>query len=142
MGAPSQVDTSIHALIGNSVDSGAAPYSASAAYSLATTSDSVSVSDTQATTLPGTARSTLMATTLPWAATIRILARRINAVLLLNRSTVNTLRAMRWECPETGGVRVVPGIVSSVSASAAKVPIDGDRRGAPGAGTVRHDGGR
>jgi hypothetical protein len=63
LGAPSWVGISIPALIGNSVDSGAAPYSASAAYSLATTSDSVSVSDTQATTLPGIARSTLTATT-------------------------------------------------------------------------------
>ena len=33
---------------------------------------------------------------LPWAATIRILARRINAVSLPNRSTMNTSRAMRY----------------------------------------------
>ena len=82
MGVPSQVGTSIHALIGNSGDSGAVPYSASAAFSLATTSVTALVTVTQATTLPGIARSTLTATTQPWAAIIRILARRINGCLV------------------------------------------------------------
>jgi hypothetical protein len=83
-GIRSQVGTSIRASIGNSVDSGAAPYSASAAFFLATTSVTVSVTVTRATTLLGIARSTLTATTLPWAATIRIriLVRRINGGLV------------------------------------------------------------
>jgi hypothetical protein len=68
----SQAGTSIRASIGNLVDSGAAPYSASAAFFLATTLVTVSVSVIRATTLLGIARSTLTAITLPWDATIRI----------------------------------------------------------------------
>jgi hypothetical protein len=76
----SQMGTSIRASIGNLVDSGAAPYSASAAFFLATTLVMVSVSVIRATTLLGIARSTLTAITLPWDATIciRIPVRRIN----------------------------------------------------------------
>ena len=85
-GVPSQAGTSIRASIGNLVDSGAAPYSASATFFLATTSVTVSVTVTQVTILLGIARSTLTATTLPWAATIRIririLVRRINGGLV------------------------------------------------------------
>jgi hypothetical protein len=83
-GVPSQAGTLTRASIGNLVDSGAAPYSASAAFFLATTSVTVSVSVTQATTLLGIARSTLTAITLPWAATIRIhlQARRISEGLV------------------------------------------------------------
>jgi hypothetical protein len=76
----SQTGTSIRASIDNLVDSGAAPYSASAAFFLATTLVMVSVSVIRATTLLGIARSTLTAITLPWDATIRIRipVRRIN----------------------------------------------------------------
>jgi hypothetical protein len=81
-GVPSQVATSIRASVGNSVDSGATPYSVSAAFFLATTSVAVSVTVTQAIILLTTARSTLTAITLPWAATIRILVRRINSGLV------------------------------------------------------------
>ena len=88
-GVPSQVGTSIRASIGNSVDSGAAPYSALVALSLATTSVTVSVTLTQATTLPGIARSTLTATTPPWAATTRILARLINGGLVTKLTVVS-----------------------------------------------------
>ena len=78
VGVPSRVGTSIRASIGNSVDSGAAPYSASAALFLVSTLVTVSVMVTRDTTLPGIARSILTVMTLLWAATIRILARRAN----------------------------------------------------------------
>jgi hypothetical protein len=80
LGVVLQVDASIRASTGNSADSGAAPYSVSAAFFLVMTSGMVSVTVTRATILPRIARSTRTATTLPWAATIRmrILGRCIN----------------------------------------------------------------
>ena len=81
MGVPSPVGTSIPALIDNSADSGAAPYSVSVGFFLAMTSVMVSVTVTRATTLVGIVHSTLTATILRWVATthipIRIQARRI-----------------------------------------------------------------
>jgi hypothetical protein len=53
VGVPSRAGTSIRASIGNLGDARAAPYSASAALSLASTSVTVSVTLTQGTTLPG-----------------------------------------------------------------------------------------
>src|ERR1700723_1767663 len=81
VGAASQGDTSIHALIGNSVGSGAAPYLATAAFSLAMTSATALVMVTRATTLLGIARNTPTATTPLSAATIRMPARRIDGGL-------------------------------------------------------------
>jgi hypothetical protein len=90
-----QVDTSIHASTGNSADSGAAPYSVSAAFFLVMTSGMVSVTVTPATTLPRIARSTRTATTLPWAAIMRIrmriLGRCINGGLVADPP-----RKRRW----------------------------------------------
>ena len=102
-GIRSQVGTSIRASIGNLVDSGAAPYSASAAFFLATTLVMVSVSVIRATTLLGIARSTLTAITLPWAATIRILARRINGGLVTNHRALAVMRRSR-------GVALIAGL--------------------------------
>ena len=81
MGVPLQAGTSIRALIGNSVDSGAAPYSVSAAFFLVMTSVMVSATVTRVTTLLGIARSTPTAITPPWVATFRILGQRINRSL-------------------------------------------------------------
>jgi hypothetical protein len=91
-----QVGTSI----GDSVDSGAAPYSGLAAFFLVMTSVMVSATVTRVTTLLGIARSTPTAITPPWVATFRILGQRINRSLLPNRRTL-TAPACAGDQPES-----------------------------------------